>query len=298
MALAANARGPVERWLTRHVQAAQWQRMNIAGKLRYAFRASRKSSSIAVSPLAGSLFFLVPQRVSTWLQSACHYRYRNLEFFARQIDWGPVDQVLLGREYGFAESLLQGCPQPRIVDLGANIGAFALAMFDMNPSATIYSVEASPKVFEMLQRNRRANPGLDWHIFHFAMWISTGQVRFQPGKDSGAVDTVSQDGPEILNSISLQQFLDDHVPGNIDLLKMDIDGAEEGVLSSSGETLKRVEQMVLQIHPGVVDVERVYCLLQEEFNFLYRVPDTVPPNPLIVATRKPQGPPLEGFWAR
>lgn len=271
--------------------------MNIADKLRYALRASRQSYSMAANPVAGALFFLVPQRVSTRFQAACRYRYRDLEFSARQIDWGPVDQVLLGGEYGFTDSLLEDCSQPTIVDLGANIGAFALFMFDRHPSATIYSVEASPRVFGMLQRNRQANPGLDWHVFHYAMWSDTGTVRFQVGKDSGAVGMISRAGSETLNSISLEEYLDDQVPGNIHLLKMDIEGAEQAVLSTGTKALGRVQQMIIQVHPGIVDTEKVCRLLREQFDYLYRVPNTVPPNPLIVATRKPQGPPFEKWRA-
>lgn len=273
--------------------------MNLINRLRYGFQAIQKSRSMAVNPLATILFFLTPERLSTIIKSICRFRWQGLEFFARRMDWGPVDMVLLQGEYDFVEQLLEDYHQPTVVDLGANIGTFPLFVFNMCRGAIIHSVEASADVYCMLESNCRANPSLNWHTYQAAVWSSSGQVRFQTNKQASTQGAVSQNGNEVVTTVTLAQLLNNHVQGGqIDLLKMDIEGAEEEVLCASEPLLSQVEQIVVQIHPNHINQERVQEVLRRTFNFLYWVPNRRSPNPLLVATRRPQGAHLETLWTR
>jgi FkbM family methyltransferase len=268
--------------------------MNFFKRLLYAFDAAKKSSSIAVNPLASSLFLLIPERLSSLVKPVCQFQWQNFNFFARRADWGPVNTVLLEREYDFAKHLLKDNQQPIILDLGANIGTFSLFVFGIRPLAICHSVEASTDVYSMLDRNCRANPSLNWHTYQAAVWGSSGEIRFQTSKHTSTQGSVSQQGNEVVNAITLAQLLN-NLQGKVDILKMDIEGAEEEVLCTSESLLSRVKHLIVQIHPARINQERVEKVLRQKFDFLYRVPSRSP-NPLLLATCQQQDS-LQKLWA-
>ncbi|MBW4645956.1 MAG: FkbM family methyltransferase [Goleter apudmare HA4340-LM2] len=272
--------------------------MNFFNRLHYGLQAIRKSRFMTINPLASTLFFLIPERLSRLMRLVCHFRWQRFEFLARRLDWGPVDTVLLGGEYDFVERLLEDYDQPTIIDLGANIGTFSLFVFSCSPSAIVHSVEASASVYTMLEQNCRKNPSLDSRTYQAAVWSSSGQLQFQTNTQASTQGKVSQNGNEVVNAITLTQLLNNHVQGRVDLLKMDIEGAEEEVLCASEPLLSQVEQIVVQIHPNYINRDRVEQVLRRTFDFLYCVPNRLSPNPLLVAARRPQGYHLETLWER
>lgn len=272
--------------------------MGWINRLSYPFGAIRRSRSIAVKPFTTLLFFITPEPIANFFKAICLFRWHGLNFWARRADWGPVESVLLGGEYDFVEQLLAKFSRPVVVDLGANIGTFALFVFRQFPAATVYSVEASGAVAQVLDRNRQLNPGYSWQTCRAAVWNASGFIRFQTGRQASTQGRVSQDGDEMVPTITLSNLLNDHVKTRVTLLKMDIEGAEAAVLPESAADLRQVEQVLVQIHPQRIDQEQVLSVLRREFNFLYHVPHRLSPNPLIVATRQPQNANLELIWER
>lgn len=267
--------------------------MNFIARIKYAFEAANKSSSIAVNPLISSFSLLIPEHLSTLIKPLCQFRWQNYNFFARRVDWGSVNTVLLEGEYDFVKHLLKDNHQPKILDLGANIGTFSLFVFGMRPQAVSHSVEASSDVYRVLDKNCKVNQSLNWHTSHAAVWSCDGEIKFQNSTKISTQGKISSEGNEIVKTITLENLMN-NLQGEIDVLKMDIEGAEEEVICASESLLSRVQHLIVQVHPARMNQQRVEQLLQRAFNFVYRVPSRSP-NPLLLATRQPQGLNLEAL---
>jgi FkbM family methyltransferase len=142
-----------------------------------------------------------------------------------------------------------GHAAPRILDCGANIGLASLFFKSLYPQAHITAFEADPGVHELLMANLRANGAGDVVATHAAVWISSGTLTFHcDGTDSGMIGALpgSIDGiPTVVPSIRLRDLLESD---NWDLLKIDIEGAEDTVLADCEPVLHRVSTLLLDLH--------------------------------------------------
>jgi FkbM family methyltransferase len=138
---------------------------------------------------------------------------------------------------------------PRILDCGANIGVASLYFKRLYPAARITAFEADPALCAMLRRNLEANGAPDVEIVEAAVWSADGSVTFRAeGTDSGAVDAVSGPMPGdaiTVPSVSLRRWIEQEV---VDLIKIDIEGAELAVLQDIEDLLPRVKAMIVEVH--------------------------------------------------
>ncbi|MCL5959985.1 MAG: FkbM family methyltransferase, partial [Chloroflexi bacterium] len=122
-----------------------------------------------------------------------------------------------------------GTTRPRILDCGANIGISVLHYKRLWPEAEIVAFEADPAICEVLGRNLRRNSASDVEIVQAALWDTEGEVTFQPdGTDAGRVLTGV--GGAVGIRVKTQR-LADYLEQPVDLVKMDIEGAETRVLA-------------------------------------------------------------------
>ncbi len=152
-----------------------------------------------------------------------------------------------------------------VLDLGANRGRFSQKMVDRFGSRC-FAVEASAQMYDTLHDTDRIQN------FHCAITGRNGQVAIYPGDNELAASTSSGDGSrqpsEFVDSIRLDDFVDAQGIGRIDLLKMDIEGAEVEVFDSlSDEFLRGIAQISVEFHDfcGLVsedDVARIVARLE------------------------------------
>lgn len=216
------------------------------------------------------------------------FHLEKIRFFVRPTDWFGLEEIILQQEYSFAESVFSGSSPATVVDLGANIGLFSIYAFSLWPSVTVHSVEPSWRTYRILERNRIANPDLNWHVYHYAAWCSEGEMRFvnseySTGGRIGDNDT----GDEIVPTIGLSALLSSYVRTPVDLMKMDIEGAEEAVLSGSQSNLQSVKRLIVEVHPQRCDLVQVVSVLRTAYEFLYQIPGRRSSKPLLLATRQP-----------
>jgi FkbM family methyltransferase len=134
-----------------------------------------------------------------------------------------------------------------IVDAGANIGLTSVFFAMRYPDATIVSIEPEAGNFEILLRNtrqlRRVQP------IKAGLWSGTASLGIRnPGAEVWGfqVYELSEGGgiPAIGVSDILSRF---RVPF-IDVLKIDIEGAEIEVLNSSPSWIDRVGTLIIELH--------------------------------------------------
>jgi FkbM family methyltransferase len=171
---------------------------------------------------------------------------------------------------------------PRILDCGGNVGLASLFFKRRFPRARITAYEADPAIFAILKSNLAANGASDVEPVHAALWTETGRLSFRAeGSDSGMISTLA--GAVVATavdvpSLRLHDVIAHEANGRIDLLKLDIEGAEDAVLSDCEPVLGRVNAIVMDLHefaPADRQAPRVLELLTRN-GFTYTVDEFVP----------------------
>ena len=181
-----------------------------------------------------------------------HMRLRNGKSAyvrsVRSMDVNIISDVLGGNEYDLEQLRLP--PHATIVDLGGNIGTFAMEMHRLFPTADIISYEPYPANCEMFTMNAP-----------YAMLVQkaasgkTGAVQLEDTSNYVGLRVVEKGGIKV-EAESLDDILKDFV--KVDLLKIDIEGSEYEVLNNASTgTLKKVDRILMETHdvPGFDDLE-------------------------------------------
>ncbi len=164
---------------------------------------------------------------------------------------------------------------PRILDCGANIGAASLFFKRRYPNARVTAYEADPALCAMTKRNLERNGAADVEVVHAALWTSTGEVTFlAEGSDSGMIGGLAGAAENVaattlqVPSLRLRDVL---ASDRVDLLKLDIEGAEDAVLRDCESVLDRVHAIVMDLHefdPNDRQAPRVFdCLTRAGFTY-------------------------------
>jgi FkbM family methyltransferase len=130
-----------------------------------------------------------------------------------------VINIWLDDEYGLSQ--LANTPPKSILDLGANIGLFSIWARRFFPDAVIHAYEPNSRISEYARRN---TADLDVRILESAVGQAPGRAHIRDDGDSRrAYTSPSFDGD--IEMMSLMQIVD-HIGGQVDLMKLDIEGAE------------------------------------------------------------------------
>jgi FkbM family methyltransferase len=153
-----------------------------------------------------------------------------------------VETIFGRRSYDFAG----GGRAPLIVDCGANIGLSTLFFKRRYPECRIVAFEPDPRLFAALRANVRAFGLRDVALYNQAVWTSFTTLRFwAEGAFSGRV-ALPGDVDELIEvpAVRLRAFLGQPV----DLLKLDVEGAELAVLADCADRLQNVQRLFVEYH--------------------------------------------------
>ena len=138
---------------------------------------------------------------------------------------------------------------PRILDCGANIGLASLFFKRRYPEARITAFEPDPALFAMLCANVAANGAADVETRQAALWTTAGTLTFRcEGSDSGMVAALPGAIAGESTTVASVRLRDLLAAEPIDLLKLDIEGAEDAVLADCEPVLDRVGAIVMDLH--------------------------------------------------
>ena len=144
--------------------------------------------------------------------------------------------------------------RPVVIDVGAHIGSFSLAVTASLPGATVTAFEPAPTTFEYLRRNLASNGRSLVDAHQLAVAARAGTIEFT---DNGAGSVLNgltnPDGVvTTVRAVSVVDALDLAGP-TVDLLKFDAEGAEyDALLGTPVDDLTRVRRAVIEYHdvPG------------------------------------------------
>ena len=167
---------------------------------------------------------------------------------------------------------------PRILDCGANIGLASLYFKRLYPAARITAYEADPAIHEILADNLSRNRAEDVETVQAAVWKENGTISFAcEGADSGAVAEVTTNTKAARREVPAVRLRDLIEAEPIDLLKLDIEGAERAVLMDCAGALGNVRAMIMELHdfdPRQRNLPFVLEMIERE-GFSYAVDDLV-----------------------
>lgn len=152
---------------------------------------------------------------------------------------------------GYAEPALVS--PTTILDLGANIGLAALYYAARYPGATIDCVEPDPRAFAALERNTSAFPQIKRHNMAAAGADGTLTFRLAPLTFASGITSAEDDGETItVEARSLDTLMGSLAGDRLDLLKLDVEGAEDQILRGATK-LDHIDAIAGEIHVGLMD---------------------------------------------
>lgn len=169
----------------------------------------------------------------------------------RSLWWDDTDATEYSREIEPYWMAMSGRTFAAVLDVGAATGLFTLSVCVRLPGANVYAFEPSPRQRMMLRRNVARNGfGHRVQIQPYALWNRECRMEF---RTHGAIGALKATGEHIakmpfaeeVQAMSLDCWAEREKIGRIDLIKMDVEGAEIEVLEGSRDLLERDRPVLL-----------------------------------------------------
>lgn len=207
----------------------------------------------------------------------------------RGMDELALYEVLVLQEYAFLKEYLASCKRPKVLDIGAHIGTFAIWTFSINSQAQVLSIEADPQTCCVARRNVKqlSIQGFHWDVLEKAAGSSDNKLLNFLSTGPSMSHRLNADGDVTVRSISLRSLLDDIDPQcqGVDLMKIDIEGGEEDFLCGAPDALNQVKSIVVELHPQLCDIERVFTVLRSKYPNITEVKNRLSSKPLLYCFR-------------
>jgi FkbM family methyltransferase len=168
-------------------------------------------------------------------------------------DWDVLHEIVFAGSYGRAfEFLSKQNGSVNVLDVGGNIGLFALACARRLPQAKVFSYEPGPPNQRIYEMNRLANPDVSSRI-ELRHQAVGGKAR----EDNWFFDEANPGGSSLFGKsgkpcrVEIAAFADvvAGLPKPISLAKIDVEGAEYEILRETPpEIWRQVPAVSLELH--------------------------------------------------
>jgi FkbM family methyltransferase len=145
-----------------------------------------------------------------------------------------------------------------ILDIGANAGQFAQQILRIFPEATIYSFEPLKDCYEQLVKTLGGSPRV--RAFNVALGERKEQREilrneFSPSSSflamaethKAAFPFTQRSSPETVEVVRLDDFVSDLEVRKPLLIKMDVQGFEDKVISGGADTIRRADVVIVEV---------------------------------------------------
>ena len=163
-------------------------------------------------------------------------------------DYYTFNQVFIESQYAIP---LPFAPL-NIIDAGANVGFSPLYFTNRFPGSTIIAIEPNDSNFESLQKNTANHPNIKLH--HKGLWYRDAQLYItnldsKVQNDYIVAETEDTTNKSSFPAISIASIIKENNWETVDLLKMDIEGAEREVFGFNFEEwLPKTRVIFIEVH--------------------------------------------------
>jgi FkbM family methyltransferase len=155
-------------------------------------------------------------------------------------------QIFYAKEY----EINLGKEPEWIIDCGANIGLSTIFFANKYPTCKIIAIEPDGKNFQYLKRNTRRYPNIV--CIQKAVWSHITKLAvIDTGKGNWGLQTKESTSlmHEFVDAITIDAILKKYKIGAIDLLKIDIEGAEKELFSKNFDSwLSKTNVIAIELH--------------------------------------------------
>jgi FkbM family methyltransferase len=159
-------------------------------------------------------------------------------------------------------------PQPFIIVGGANIGVSVAYFKSKYPDAHVVAFEPDPAAFAAMKANVESRGYRDVKLVRGALAATDGRASFaSEGSYAGRIAHEGDIANEMVETVRLRPYIDRHV----DLLKLNIEGAETEVLLDCADLLHHIERIALEYHSFAKEPQTLHTLFSVLAKAGYRV---------------------------
>ena len=231
------------------------------------------------NPLRAALYILNSRGQSYSEASA---KFGQCSFIFRRCDISAVKEIFQAGEYNFLSNIMKTKKKPVVFDLGAHIGLFSIWCLNQNSNAIVKSIEASPNTFDILKKNAQNQKEANWTVQNNAAWKNNDAIKFSDDLESSMSHKVNEDGNIEVVGLTFNDILN-LIPSNqnIDILKIDIEGAEEAFLCGTDINFDRINNLVIELHPNLCETSEIEHMLKRSFSKVIEKHDKTLSKPLL-----------------
>lgn len=177
---------------------------------------------------------------------------------------------------------------PTVIDIGANVGHYSNAVMQLSPSARIYAFEPHPSTFKALTDSAQK---YGYHAFNVACSDKVGKGLLFDHADAAIGTEHASLVPNVIEAVhasssasykvdvtTLDLIVDELEISSIDLLKIDVEGAELSVLRGAKDLLKCKKIAVIQFEFTEASIQtrvfmRDFAEILKDYEMFRMLPD-------------------------
>ncbi len=158
-----------------------------------------------------------------------------------------------------------------IIDLGASVGLYTLYVAKLASKGLVVAVEPSSLPRKYLRMNVEINDLSNVSISRYAVAPRSGRIKLYVTKywaTTSAIEEYAKYMGEVVKTewveaVTLDELIKYHGLSKVDLLKLDVEGLELGIIKSSKSIAEgRIKRLVIEVHKNVVDPNEVIRYLR------------------------------------
>lgn len=170
-------------------------------------------------------------------------------------DLAIANELFLDHQYRYCDEVIKGAKHA-VIDIGGHLGFFSLYASLLNPTVPIYSFEPHVGNFGLLKQNLKDNRVRNVTAKNLAVSNVIAEVDLLISKEDlnhSLVHAIEPtDEMQRVQTITLEKIFDRHRLGQVDLLKIDCEGAEFAILEDTPKAVyDRVSNVFLEYHDWV-----------------------------------------------
>jgi FkbM family methyltransferase len=163
-------------------------------------------------------------------------------------DLGTLNEALILRPY-LKSNLIKLRENALVVDVGANIGDFSVEAATLCPRGRIVAVEPISEFVAMIEVNKRLNNLANIEVVQVALGSREARVEIQLAGNASSFYWARGKEVQAVRQTSLPRLMEELKIKEIDLLKLDCEGAEWEILPNAAEVLPHIAQICMEFHP-------------------------------------------------